>query len=281
MNPSETRELTPKPFIRWVGGKSRLISYLKKYLPPDILTIDTYYEPFLGSGSLFFELQPSKAVLSDVNKELIDCYQAIKKNPKVISRYLEEHSLKSSNDYYYQIREEFNSCKPSIRRAAMFIYLNKTCFNGIYRVNKKGKFNVPYGFKEPPFLPSKKDLNTVHLTLKKTELLYCSYKDIISKVKSEDFVYLDPPYPPLNGTSNFTHYTASRFSREDHQELCNFAKELSCKGCQVLISNASIPFIYSLYENDFNIYEMEVTRYVKTDGDRYKVKELAITNYEI
>lgn len=281
MTPLEIRELTPKPFIRWVGGKSRLVSYLKNYLPSNISTIDTYYEPFLGSGSLFFELQPSKAVLSDINKELIDCYQAIKKNPKLVSKYLQEHSLKSSNDYYYQVREEFNISKPSIRRAAMFIYLNKTCFNGIYRVNKKGKFNVPYGFKEPPFLPSETDLNVVSASLKKVELLHCNYKEIISKVKKEDFVYLDPPYPPLNGTSNFTHYTASRFSRENHRELCKFAKELASRECKVLISNAAIPFIYSLYESDFNIYEMEVTRYVKTNGERYKVKELAITNYKI
>lgn len=281
MNPLEIEKLSPKPFIRWVGGKSRLIPYLKKYLPPDISSINTYFEPFLGSGSLFFELQPSKAVLSDINKELIDCYQAIKNNPNVVSKHLEEHISKSSKDYYYQMRQEFNSSKPSVRRAAMFIYLNKTCFNGIYRVNKKGEFNVPYGFKEPPFIPSEKNLEVIHSALKKAEVLYCDYTKIISRVGNEDFVYLDPPYPPLNGTSNFTHYTASRFSLEDHHKLCNFAKELASKECKVLISNASIPFIYSLYENDFNIYEMEVTRYVKTDGDRYKVKELAITNYEI
>lgn len=281
MNPSEIKKPTPKPFIRWVGGKSRLIPHLKKYLPPDASTIGIYYEPFLGSGSLFFDMQPSKAVLSDTNKELIDCYQAIKRNPKAVSKYLEEHIIKSSEDYYYKIRDEFNKSKPSFRRAAMFIYLNKTCFNGIYRVNKKGEFNVPYGFKEPPFLPSETDLKTVHLSLKKVEILHCNYKEIIGKVKNEDFVYLDPPYPPLNGTSNFTHYTASRFSREDHHELYKFTKELASKGCKVLISNAAVPFIYSLYENEFNIYEIEVTRYVKTDGERYKVKELAITNYEI
>lgn len=281
MNPSEIKELTPKPFIRWVGGKSRLIPYLKRYLPPDISNLNVYYEPFLGSGSLFFELQPSKAVLSDTNKELIDCYLAIKRNPKTISKYLGDHIKKSSEDYYYQIREEFNNSKPSFRRAAMFIYLNKTCFNGIYRVNKKGEFNVPYGFKEPPFLPSEADLNAVHLSLKSIEILHCNYSEIIDKVKNDDFVYLDPPYPPLNGTSNFTHYTASRFSQEDHHDLYEFVKELASKKCKVLISNAAVPFIYSLYENEFNIFEMEVTRYVKTNGERYKVKELAITNYEI
>jgi DNA adenine methylase len=282
MKVPENNQTDPKPFVRWVGGKSRLLFHLEKYLPTDFPAESVYYEPFLGSGSLLFHLQPNKAIISDNNKELIDCYQAIKENPKLVSRYLKQHFSNSSESYYYQVRENFNSCKPSISRASMFIYLNKTCFNGIYRVNKAGKFNVPYGFKEPPYLPSLEDLLKVQLLLKRSQIIHCYYSQIISRVKEGDFVYLDPPYPPLNGTSNFTHYTADRFSLEDHRKVSQFAEELNSKGCKVLISNAATTYIYSLYKKEiFHIYEIEVTRWIKTNGERYKVKELAITNYEI
>lgn len=270
-----------KPFLRWAGGKNRSVPFLIDHLPSDFSTINRYFEPFLGAGSLFFSLTPRKAKLSDINKDLIECYQAVKQRPDLVSRYLDQHLAKTCEAYYYQMRYKYNYSKPSIYRAALFIYLNKTCFNGIWRVNKKGKSNVPYGRQDHPALPSKKELVRVSQALASAELEQKNYKDIIEEVRHGDFVYLDPPYPPLSNTSNFTHYTKEGFNKEDHKKLANFARELTQKGCHVLVSNSDTEYIRSLYENDFNIFELEVTRLIRADGKRYKVKEIAITNYDV
>ena len=271
---------SPKPFLRWAGGKNRSVPFLIDHLPPDSPTIDRYFEPFLGAGSLFFSLTPRKAKLSDINKDLIECYQAVKKRPDLVSKYLDQHLPKTCEAYYYEMRHRYNNSKLSIHRAALFIYLNKTCFNGIWRVNKRGKFNVPYGRQDHPALPSKEELAEVSKALANAELKQKDYKDIIEEVEQGDFVYLDPPYPPLNSTSNFTHYTKEGFTTEDHRELALFAKELTKKGCYVLISNSDTEYIRSLYQNDFNLFELEVTRLIRADGTRYKVREIAITNYD-
>ena len=269
------------PFIRWVGGKSKLIKHLKNYVPSDFCGGNYYYEPFLGAGSLFFHLTPQKAYLSDSNKDLIECYNAIKSDPEIISKHLKQHLENNCKEYYYKMRDEYNSSKPSIIKSALFIYLNKSCFNGIWRVNKKGHFNVPYGYKEPPSLPSNEDLLKISNALSNAELVHKDYKDAVISASKGDFVYFDPPYPPLNGTSYFTHYTKERFNREDHAELALIVKELTKKGCLVMISNADIPYIKSLYKDSFNVYGLEVTRWIRTDGKRYKVGELIITNYEL
>ncbi len=234
-----------------------------------------------GAGSLFFRLTPSKAYLADNNKDLIDCYSAIKSNPELISKYLSQHLKNNSKEYYYKMRDKYNSCRLSTSKAALFIYLNKTCFNGIWRVNEKGYLNVPYGYKEPPLLPSKKELLEISKALSNAKLAHKDYKDTVTDTNEGDFIYFDPPYPPLNGTSFFTHYTKERFSKDDHAELASTAKELDKMGCFVMISNADIPYIKSLYKDSFNSYNLEVTRWVRSDGKRYKVGELIITNYEL
>jgi len=249
-----------KPFLRWAGGKTRSTPFLIDLFPSNFPSTGLYYEPFLGAGSLFFYTEPQKAVLSD-NKN--------------------QHLAKTCEEYYYRMRYEYNHTKPSISKAALFIYLNKTCFNGLWRVNKKGEFNVPYGFKEPPCLPSKEDLRKTSLALSNANLLHKDYREAVKDAKKGDFVYFDPPYPPLNGTSYFTHYTKERFTKEDHEKLALLAEELTKRECRVLISNADIPFIRSLYEGGFNIYGLEVTRWIRADGKRYKVRELAITNYDV
>jgi DNA adenine methylase len=278
---SKCNESHAKPFLRWAGGKTRLMRFLDNHLPPDLPSDSRYYEPFLGAGSLFFRLEPQRATLSDNNKDLIDCFRAVRKRPDLVSEYLKQHFSNSCEKYYYKMREKYNTSKPSVARAALFIYLNKTCFNGIWRVNMKGQFNVPYGFKEPPFLPSKDQLSEISKVLTRAEILWLDYKEIEKSIKQEDFVYFDPPYPPLNGTSNFTHYTTERFTKKDHYELACIAKLISNRGCYLLISNADTPYIRSLYEDDFNIFELEVTRWIRTDGKRYKAKEIAITNYDV
>lgn len=269
-----------KPFLRWAGGKTRSIPFLKRHLPKNFSSVKTYYEPFLGGGSLFFSVSPRKAVLSDDNKDLIECYNAIQKRPDLVSRYLNQHIKKSCKDYYYAMRKKYNQSKPTIYKAALFIYLNKTCFNGIWRVNKKGEFNVPYGYKEPPYLPSRKDLKKISNALSDVEIRQKDYKNAVENMEKNDFVYFDPPYPPINRTSNFTHYTKERFSEENHEELAQIALMLSKKGCFILISNSDTDHIRSLYKENFNIYELEVTRWIRADGERYKIKEIAITNYQ-
>lgn len=267
----------PKPFLRWAGGKRRSIPFLEKHLPRNF---KRYFEPFLGAGSLFFHINPSNAFLSDKNRCLIECYNAVKEDPELVSRYLQEHLQKSSKDYYLYMRKKYNESEYSISKAAIFIYLNKTCFNGIWRVNGKGEFNVPYGEKEPPNLPSKDDLVSVSKALSKVAISQKDYKDVVDDIDKGDFVYFDPPYPPLNGTSNFTHYTKERFAKEDHYELAQVAKKLNNKGCYVLISNSSTEHIHSLYKDEFNIFELEVMRCIRADGKRYKIREIAITNYD-
>lgn len=271
---------TTKPFLRWAGGKTKSVSFLEKCIPSCFSSKNVYYEPFLGAGSLFFRLGCKNAVLSDTNKDLIDCYNSLKEKPDLISKYLKKHLENNSESYYYAMREKYNNSKPSFAKSALFIYLNKSCFNGIYRVNKKGEFNVPYGYKEPPALPSKQELKEAHLKLSNAIIIHRDYKQIINNAERGDFVYFDPPYPSINGNSSFTHYTVDRFDKNDHKELATVARELAAKGCYVLISNISTPYIHSLYEKDFNFYELEVIRCIRADGKRHKVKEIAITNYD-
>ncbi|MEL4304379.1 Dam family site-specific DNA-(adenine-N6)-methyltransferase [Methanococcoides sp. LMO-2] len=277
-----------KPFLRWAGGKTKSVKILEKCIPSNFSPNNIYHEPFLGAGSLFFRLGFKNSILSDSNKDLIDCYKSIKERPDLISRYLHEHLKNNSESYYYAMRDKYNNSKPSFAKSALFIYLNKACFNGIYRVNKKGEFNVPYGFKEPPALPSKEEIEEIHRKLSNVKILHQDYKQIVNNTKRGDFVYFDPPYPSINGNSSFTHYTVNRFGQTDHEELAIVARELTKKGCYVLISNAYTPYIYSLYNNNnnnnnnnnFNFYELEVTRCIRADGQRHKVKEVAITNYD-
>lgn len=269
------------PFLRWAGGKTRSIRFLEKHLPPHFSNGNRYYEPFLGAGSLFFHLGPSKATLSDNNKDLIDCYKAVKKRPELVLSYLQHHLSNTCEEYYYNMRKKYNNSKASIAKAALFIYLNKTCFNGIWRVNKKGEFNVPYGYREPPSLLSRNNLLDISKALSKATISHKDYKQILRHAKERDFVYFDPPYPPLNGTSYFTHYTKEGFDKKDHAELASVANMLNERGCYVMISNADIPYIRFLYESIFNIYEIEITRLIRADGKRYKVREIAITNYEV
>ena len=249
-----------KPFLRWAGGKRRMVPFLLEHIPPDYSNNNRYYEPFLGAGSLFFRLNPFKATLSDNNKDLIECYRAVQKRPDLIAKYLRQHLLNNSEEYYYNMRDAYNESQLSFAKAALFIYLNKTCFNGIWRVNKNGEFNVPYGHKDNPLFPSRNDLFILSKSLSNSKIVHCDYRQIVEKVKEGDFIYFDPPYPPLNGTSYFTHYTKERFTNKDHSELASLSDMLNRKGVYIMISNADTPYIRSLYEDGFNIFEHEVVR---------------------
>ena len=266
------------PFIRWVGGKQKILNQLMPYLPLDIPT-RKYWEPFVGSGSLFFALHPQEAVLSDANKHLINCYKQVRDNHLLIYKYLRQHANNTGKEYYYKIRLLYNRKGDSIAQAARFIYLNKTCFNGIFRVNLKGEFNVPYGWKEPPVLPSLELLRSASKALKNVTIYSDSFEKNIDQITPSDFIYLDPPYPPLNGTSYFTHYTAERFGEKDQNKLVEYIKVVDGKGCKFMLSNADTPLIRKLYSNFF-IINLSVTRWITCKKKKHRVSELLITNYD-
>lgn len=269
-----------KPFLRWAGGKQNLIKDLLKYLPPTE-KVNSYFEPFLGAGSLFFATDYKKCFLSDINKDLMNCYRAIKNDPKLIANILERHNVNYQKDekYYYKVRERFNKYleERSLKQAARFIFLIHSSFNGIYRVNLKGKYNVPIG-KRKPALPSLEYLNEISEKLKGNYLSTKSYIKIFNKTQKNDFIYLDPPYPPLNGTSYFQHYSKDKFPQKDQKKVVDFANELNDKNCFVMVSNADTEMIRELYK-DWNIIELETTRFINCKSKRLKVNELIITNY--
>ena len=266
-----------QPFLRWVGGKSKLVGTIAQYLPQD-LPCQTYWEPFLGAGALFFHLQPHLAVLSDLNKQLIDCYRAIKKEPDAISGRLERHRRLHGIEHYYRIRQRYNRSTASPQKTADFIYLNKACFNGVFRVNTHGEFNVPWGAKKKPALPTRGELGAVSCALRRARMGCWDYTKVVDKVRPGDLVYLDPPYPPLNGTACFRHYTANRFSTDDQQRVADVFAALDRVGCYVLASNAATEEIRRLYRR-WQTREIRVRRWVSSNGQRFLVNELIVTNF--
>ncbi|MCK4578679.1 MAG: Dam family site-specific DNA-(adenine-N6)-methyltransferase [Candidatus Marinimicrobia bacterium] len=272
-----SRPLTIKPILRWAGGKSKIVQYLIDFLPDDIAE-RRYVEPFLGAASLFLTVQPENSIISDLNAHLMNCYKCVAEKPKLVYMYVRQHAARTNESYYYKVREVYNNSHFSAAQAARFIYLNKTCFNGIFRVNLKGVFNVPYGHKEPPALPTESHLIELSKLLARAQMMTGSYTEILSEAKQGDFFYLDPPYPPLNGTSFFQHYTPDRFSSADQQKLANKISEIDRAGSRFLLSNADIPLIRSLYRQ-YNIRNMNVRRWVSSKSIKHNVSELIITNY--
>ncbi len=270
-----------KPFLRWVGGKQQIVARLIKKLPEDIDS-RRYIEPFVGAGSLFFALAPRAAALSDLNEHLIHCYESIRDEPGRVAYYLGRHRRLSCRDYYDQQRQIYNQnnlkARTSVAQTARFIYLNQACFNGVFRVNKKGEYNVPYGQKDHLALPSLEHLRTVSHLLQSAQIRCASYKDVLVTLGESDFVYLDPPYPPLNGTAYFTHYTKDRFGAEDQEELAHLVAETSERGCKFMMTNADTMEIRKLYSR-YSIESLHVTRFVTCKKQRHKVSELVITNY--
>lgn len=267
-----------RPFLRWAGGKFYLSKALLQFVPSDVLA-RKYHEPFLGGGSLFFALRHPNAFLSDLNAHLIGCYTAIRENPAAVSRALRVHARKNSESYYYSVRDLYNRSPDSVARAARFLYLNRTGFNGVFRVNKQGAYNVPYGRKERPLFPTPSELRAIAGALRNAKLSVHGYEQAVDRAKSGDFIYLDPPYPPLNGTSFFTHYTRDRFGKEDQERVAAAARDLDRNGSLVMISNADTEVVRRLYRG-FVIRRLTVTRYVSSSSVKHQVGELIITNYE-
>jgi DNA adenine methylase len=266
------------PFVKWAGGKRGIIEELIKHLPQ---TFSVYYEPFMGGAALFFEIHTrlQQAYLTDINLDLAITFSVVRKAPELLIAKLEEHAHRDNSEYYYKIRAQFDLQDP-IEIAARFIYLNKTCYNGLYRVNKKGEFNVPRGSSTNPNIIQRENILSCSKALQKAKIEYREFDTI--KPSSGDFVYFDPPYHPADSTS-FTKYTKLDFSEKDQQRLRDFAIQLNRAEVKVMLSNSDTPFIRSLYNSTiWHVDTVQAPRMVncKADG-RGAVNELLITNYAI
>ena len=275
-----------KPFVKWVGGKRQLIPELLKYIPKNF---NNYFEPFVGGGALFFELynlgilKNKKVFLFDINEELINTYKIIRDYPNELIEKLKEFKSKHNKEFYYQIREldKTDNYKnlDNIIKAARFIYLNKTCFNGLYRVNKKGYFNVPMGKYKNPKILDENNILLVSKALQNTIIKHSDYKKVLEYAQKEDFIYFDPPYYPLNETSNFTSYTQKEFLEKEQIELFETFDILSQKRCFVLESNSDTEFINNLYKK-FKIEKVFANRSINSKANnRGKISEVLIRNY--
>ena len=272
-------------FLKWAGGKKRLASTLFKLAPNNM---ENYYEPFLGSGAFFFYLSQTKkkfkAVLSDSNSELINVYKQLRDNTneliEILSKF-QTNYFKNREKYYYFIRDEYIT-KNSIELAARFIFLNKSCYNGLYRVNRLGNFNVPHGrYMNPKICNKEKLIDCSELLRISDATIVCdTYKNIISKCENNDFIYLDPPYFPISKTSNFTDYTKECFEILEHNELAKEFERLSSIGAKAILSNSNSEYIKSLYKK-YNIIKIRSLRNINCNP--YKRKDhydLIILNYD-
>lgn len=273
-----------QPVLKWVGGKRQLLDVILPLIPNDI---NRYVEPFLGGGAVFFSLQSEKALINDYNKELINVYNIVKKDLNLLISKLEEYQEKNCKESFYQIREldrkENYKYLSNIDKAARTMYLNKTCYNGLYRVNKKGQFNTPFG--------SHKNVNIVNedlirkmsafLNANDIQIFNEDYKKILSEVKKGDFVYLDPPYVPLSISSNFTSYTENGFGLKEQEELKLECDKLNKKGVKFLLSNSDSPLIRELYA-DYDIIIVKANRFINSKSNkRGKINEVLVKNYDI
>lgn len=274
----------PKPFVKWVGGKRQLLAQFKEnnLYPPKGFNPETgrYFEPFTGGGAVFFDLLPKKAVLSDMNKELVTTYFVIRDNVELLIESLRQHQV--NKEYFLDIRAKNPSELSDVEIASRFIYLNRTCFNGMYRVNKSGGFNVPYGKAANPTICDDVNLKRVSHALKNVEIHHRDYKLVLDEARKGDFIYFDPPYYPLSDTSSFTSYTAEGFLKKEQEELRDLVLELDKKGCYVMLSNSDAPFINEIYSGHQNIRIEKVMagRAINSKASgRGKITEVLIVNY--
>ena len=268
----------PRPFIKWVGGKRQLIPQLSKFLPD---TFNTYIEPFVGGGAIFFYLLPHKSILMDINPELINAYQVIKHKVEELIESLRQH--RNEKDYFYEVRARDRDptlfrTLDKVERASRTIFLNKTCYNGLFRVNKKNQFNTPFGRYKNPTLCDAFNLRAVSIALSNTKIQLGDFSESIKNATSGDFVYMDCPYHPVSDTANFTSYTKDDFGIAEQKRLHHVYSELDKKGCTVLLSNSYTPFILDLYK-DYTINIVHANRAVNCDpSKRGKVREVLISN---
>lgn len=274
----------PKPFVKWVGGKRQLLAQFRRLnlYPPEKFDIRTgrYFEPFVGGGAVFFDLLPEKGFLSDLNKELVTTYKVIKNDVEGLIASLKRH--KTDKEYFLNVRAQDSKTLSDLAIASRFIFLNRTCFNGLYRVNSKGGFNVPYGKYTNPLICDEGNLIKVSKSLKNIDIKHQDYKEVLRNAKKGDFVYFDPPYYPVSKTSSFTSYTAEAFLDKEQTELRDTVLELNKRGCFVMLSNSDTPFINQIYSGHkgIRVNKVEAGRAINSKGSgRGKITEVLVTNY--
>lgn len=274
-----------KPALKWIGGKTQLLSTMVPLLP---CKYNTYCEPFVGGGALLFHVQPHTAIINDINTEIITAYNVIKYD--VENLIVELKTFKNESDFYYWVRswdrdtDAYNNIS-DIKKAARILYLNKTCFNGLYRVNNQGKYNVPFGKYKNPNIVNEVVLRHISEYFNKCDItiLNADYTKVLESLPRDSFVYLDPPYDPLTKTANFTKYSSNGFSQDDQIELKEICDKLTSGGVKFMLSNSSTEFIKNLYSDGgkYNIIEVDAARKVNcVASKRGKVSEVIVRNYK-
>ena len=293
-----------RPFVKWAGGKGSLIPQLNNFYPYELKNgiIERYIEPFVGGGAVLIDIlqkyDVQEAYAFDINKDLINCYNVIKSNVEDLitnlkqmeTEYLQLEQEERKN-YFYNKRDEYNNYtlkenEQNIQRAVQFIYLNRTCFNGLYRVNKAGKFNVPMGSHKNPTICDEENLRNLSKLIQNVQFQYGDYKRSMKYVTENTFVYFDPPYRPLNVTSGFTSYTKEDFNDENQKELAEFYRELNEQNVKLMLSNSNPKntnkedtFFDNIYQG-FNIDEIYASRMINANSKgRGKISEILVTNY--
>jgi DNA adenine methylase len=275
---TKTTLLTTTPVVKWAGGKRQLLSEIMQNLPKHF---NRYFEPFIGGGALFFSLQPEQGYISDINEELVNLYKVIQSDVQVLIHELASHE--NTEDYFFSIRNIDRTLEyeqwTAVQKASRFIFLNRTCFNGLYRVNSRGEFNVPYGrYKNPQLVNAENLVNCAEL-LKQTVIAHADFTAIEAIAKKGDFVYFDPPYMPLTATASFTSYTKEGFDSEMQVKLKALCDALDKKGVHFLLSNSDVPFIRELYE-DYTVKTVFASRAINASGSgRGKITEVLVRNY--
>jgi len=269
-----------KPILKWAGGKSSLINDIKKYIPPDIYN-RKYHEPFLGGGALFFEVEPIKGTINDINNRLMNFYKIVKERPEELIKEASKYQKYSTNtEIYYELRDEYNKDNISdIESAALLLYLNKTAYNGLYRVNSQNIFNVPIGKYKNPTIVNKKRIRDASLILKNIEILHTDFTYILDKADEGDFCYFDPPYyqPEAN---KFKDYSQNGFNYDDHKRLCETCVKLTEKKVFFILSNSNNPTIKNMYKKEnFEVIEVDNKWMISCNASsREKITEILVHN---
>ncbi|GAB4534433.1 MAG: DNA adenine methylase [Anaerolineae bacterium] len=283
LNSSPNMPKCAKPFVKWVGGKQQLLSQFETYFPTNFTR---YIEPFVGGGAVFFHLWnterlPGETFLFDNNEELINLYRIVRDNVDELIQLLVLHKASHNKNYYYKIRglDRENVQLVDEERAARTIYLNRTCYNGLYRVNSKGQFNVPLGSYKDPQILYEDVLRAANVALQGVTVEVVDFREVVNFAQAGDFFYFDPPYDPVSKTASFTGYTANSFKDEDQRDLARVFEQLTKKGCLCMLSNSYTPFILELYE-DFRIEVVQAKRAVNSDANgRGNIPEVVVLNY--
>jgi DNA adenine methylase len=266
------------PMVRWVGGKRKIVSHLLALAPPGLIDGYTYYEPFLGGGSLFLAHGPRRAVLGDLNWDLVNFYRQVQRVPDRVAGTLASLGSVIDRLAYYHIRDTFNCESDAVRRAAYFMALNLTSFNGIWRVNVRGEFNVPYGDRGRIDRFDSRRLQELSGLLRDVELFHGDFEQCVSGAAAGDFVYLDPPYMPITTAESFTRYTGAGFGEDEHKAVARVFAELVDRGCYVMLTQANVPLVHELFAQ-YRIVVLQGARVTRARGSHLIVEDAVVLGY--